>query len=64
MEAYESARLEVITFDEDVITASVTGCEPYYRAGVNSTAADGWTVYYDDGSTANYSGGAKPEVCP
>lgn len=61
MEAYESARLEVITFDEDVITASATvnGC---YQT--NTSDGGYWTVYYDNGTNEVITGIDKPEVCP
>lgn len=64
MEAYTTAEIEVISIEEDVITASVTGCEQYYYEGVNSTSPVGWTVHYDDGTSTNYSGSDKPSMCP
>ncbi|MBQ9068651.1 MAG: hypothetical protein IJ131_06255 [Eggerthellaceae bacterium] len=60
MKTYKTAHIEVVSFDEDVITAS----------GVNSTSTpqcfqigDNWLVQTE---TTNYTipGPDKPDVCP
>ena len=67
MERYETAAIELVTLEEDVITASGTNsttaktvdhCSDYSPEHVGN-----WTIYYTDGTTESQYG-SKPSVCP
>lgn len=58
MERYETAAIELIQLDEDVITASVTRCE--YMVDDHG---EWWVIYYSDGSQKEYDDWEKPDVC-
>lgn len=67
MERYETARLEISEFAEDVIAASdphtIIGCEKITHTDGRPTT---WWVYYKDGSD-RYDQDDEPEVwsrCP
>ena len=57
MERYETARIEVEQFEEDVITASVVRCEQ----GTCDSDMNIWMIYYSDGDFDEYYGEEKPD---
>ena len=67
MEAYETARIDVIKIEEDVIAASVEDCVEVWASDHTSLDDErlvGWDVYYTDGSNEYIDGEDKPGICP
>ena len=64
MERYETARIDVIQIEEDVITASVDYCSDDWGGDHDDDHIVGWDVFYTDGSHEYIEGSDKPEVCP
>lgn len=77
MERYETATLELVTFDEDVITASESSnstnatTERQFEKCTYDHSFEAWIVTYTDGSTERYSRDwlddehnyGRPDVC-
>ena len=67
MERYETAAIELVNLDEDVITASGTTNSTTTPTPVNCTYShigDVWVVTYDDGTTENFPYREKPyDIC-
>ena len=63
MERYETARIELDLFDEDVIAASVEECQSVsWDDDPDSIFA--WVVFYTDGTSDVFDGPDKPDICP
>ena len=61
MERHESASIELVAIDEDVIAASSTSCEQLVD---HDGRVIGWNIFYPDGSNDYSTDPNKPSVCP
>lgn len=67
MERYETARIDVIKIEEDVITASAKQayeCADIWGGPHDDSYIEGWVVFYTDGSSEYIAGSDYPSICP
>ena len=67
MERYETARIDVIKIEEDVVTASakqVDYCTDIEGGSHDDPYIESWLVYYTDNSYEFIEGSDKPSICP